>query len=300
VFLDTLIGGDDTELGFPPSPPGPVGRGQAVTAGEEDRFLAWALERLGFRWAGFRRVRAGVQRRIRRRIRELELEDTSSYRRFLDDHPEEWPVLDSLCRITISRFHRGKRVFGRLGTVILPELAGGVRTEEEGTLWCWSAGCASGEEPLSLRILWDLDLRPRFPGIELRVVASDSDPALLERTRQALYPASSLRDVPARWRREAFEAVGTRYRVRGRHRAGVELLTQDIRAALPEKRFHLILCRNLVFTYFSENLQRRILGGVVERLRSGGVLLIGEHEHLPGASPALAPYPGAPGFFRRT
>ena len=31
---------------------------------------------------------------------------------------------------------------------------------------------------------------------------------------------------------------------------------QDVRDAVPEGRFHLILCRNLAFTYFEEALQR--------------------------------------------
>jgi chemotaxis protein methyltransferase CheR len=244
-------------------------------------------------------VRAQVLKRIRRRIRELGVEDTSAYRRFLEDHPEEWHHVDSFCRITISRFHRGKRVFRRLGSEILPELAERGRTEGDRTLWCWSAGCASGEEPLSLRILWDLELEPRFPGIALRVLATDADPALLRRAREALYPPSSLRDVPTRWRRDAFATEGSRFRVRSRHRTGIELAALDIRVSLPERRFHLVLCRNLVFTYFSPDLQKRTLDRLVTRVRQGGILLIGEHERLPESRPDLEPHPAAPGFFRR-
>jgi chemotaxis protein methyltransferase CheR len=45
--------------------------------------------------------------------------------------------------------------------------------------------------------------------------------------------------------------------------------------------FDLVLCRNLVFTYFDEGLQRRILDRMQAVLRPGGALVIGIHEHLP-------------------
>ena len=41
---------------------------------EADEFLAWALEQLQFRWAGFRKVRKQVHKRIRKRVVELGLE----------------------------------------------------------------------------------------------------------------------------------------------------------------------------------------------------------------------------------
>jgi chemotaxis protein methyltransferase CheR len=50
---------------------------------------------------------------------------------------------------------------------------------------------------------------------------------------------------------------------------------------MPNGLFDLILCRNLVFTYFDEALQRRILGQLRERLRPGGFLVLGSHEALP-------------------
>jgi chemotaxis protein methyltransferase CheR len=50
---------------------------------------------------------------------------------------------------------------------------------------------------------------------------------------------------------------------------------------MPDGPFDLILCRNLVFTYFDEALQRRISEQLRERLRPGGFLVLGVHEALP-------------------
>ena len=42
-----------------------------------------------------------------------------------------------------------------------------------------------------------------------------------------------------------------------------------------------MLCRNLVFTYFDENLQRDLATRMIAALHDGGALVIGIHEHLP-------------------
>ncbi|MCX7595525.1 MAG: hypothetical protein N2235_17560, partial [Fischerella sp.] len=56
---------------------------------------------------------------------------------------------------------------------------------------------------------------------------------------------------------------------------------QDIRVQIPDGSFHLEMCRNLVFTYFEQTLQREILQRMQQRLLPGGVLVIGSHETLP-------------------
>ena len=43
-------------------------------------FLQWALPRLRMRWAGFRRVRGQVRKRIARRLQDLDLADFDAYR----------------------------------------------------------------------------------------------------------------------------------------------------------------------------------------------------------------------------
>ena len=52
-------------------------------------FLQWALPRLGLCWAGFRRVRGQVCKRLRRRLAELGLRDLAAYRALLETHREE-------------------------------------------------------------------------------------------------------------------------------------------------------------------------------------------------------------------
>jgi chemotaxis protein methyltransferase CheR len=270
-----------------------------VSGETSDEFLAWVLERLELRWAGFRKVRKQVQKRIRKRVLDLELEDLAAYREFLESNPEEWVVLDSLCRITISRFHRGRGVFEQLGREVLPELASRVRKRSDRILWCWSAGSASGEEPHSLSILWKMDVQPSFPEIGLRVVATDMDPVVLKRAKNAVYRTTSFRDMPQVWLTDAFDAEAEQYVLKTEFREGVEFRQEDIRRGVPGESFDLVLCRNFVFTYFAESVQTRVLEEIASRLQPGGVLLIGEHENLPEGRVGLGPYPGAAGFYRK-
>lgn len=59
-------------------------------------------------------------------------------------------------------------------------------------------------------------------------------------------------------------------------------LPQDIRRELPDGRFDLILCRNLVFTYFAAAERGRITDTLLSRLRPGGYLVPGAHETAAG------------------
>jgi chemotaxis protein methyltransferase CheR len=271
-------------------------------------FLQWALPRLGMRWAGFRKVRGQVCKRIKRRIEELRLSGCDEYRVVLEAEPHEWRVLDSFCRVTISRFYRDRGVFQLIGDRLLPELAitVGQRARAAGAphrdrvLRCWSAGCASGEEPYTLAILWQLHHPERLPGIRLDVIATDADEALLQRARTACYPASTLRELPAEWVEIAFEPRDGELCLRPPFREGVHLSQQDIRFAMPAGPFHLLLCRNLVFTYFEPALQARLLSAILEKLLPGGFLVLGAHEELPGGDWPLERAAAAEPVFRRT
>ena len=70
------------------------------------RFLQACLPRLGLKWAGYRKVRRTVCKRIGRRMRALGLSDLAAYGRLLERCPEGLARLDTLCQIPISRFCR--------------------------------------------------------------------------------------------------------------------------------------------------------------------------------------------------
>ena len=117
------------------------------------RFLQWSLPRLGLRWAGFRRVRGQVCKRLRRRLAVLGLKALSDYRALLEEGTAEWRQLDGLCRVSVSRFYRDQGVWNCLERELLPQLGLQALARGETRLRIWSAGCASGDEPYTLALM---------------------------------------------------------------------------------------------------------------------------------------------------
>jgi chemotaxis protein methyltransferase CheR len=184
-------------------------------------------------------------------------------------------------------------VFQLLRAIALPSLA----AEADHLIRCWSAGCASGEEPYTLAIMWRLALQDRYPGVDLHVLATDAHEAVLDRARTACYPSSTLRELPDEWVETAFrptaDAGDDQLCLRRPFRDHVDLLRQDIRHQMPDGPFHLVLCRNVVFTYFDPALQARLLGDILARIVPGGFLVLGAHEDFP-AGPAGPEGPAGP------
>ena len=224
-------------------------------------FLQWALPQLDLRWRGFRKVRGQVCKRLHKRMSELGLKDFAAYRSRLAADPAEWQVLDECCHITISRFFRDR-------------------------------------ESYTLKILWDLEVAKRYPGVSLSIVATDIDEAMLARAREGCFKPTSLHELPPHLVEQAFERMGPLFCVKPVHREGIDFLYQDLRSQAPMPLFDLILCRYIAFTYFASLLQNQVLARLADRLLPDGYLAIGTHEHLPEEA-ILTPVVGAPQIYKK-
>jgi len=263
-------------------------------------FLQWALPRLRLRWPGFRKVRRQVCKRVDRRLRELGLARASEYPVYLETHPAEWATLDQLCWISISRFYRDRTVFQCLEREVLPRLAEMARVGGERELRCWSIGCAAGEDPYTLAILWRLAMAPRLPALGIHILATDVDTHALDRAREGRYAASGVKDLPMEWRGQAFLPSSEGFSLKAEFRKPVTFLQQDLREEAPAGDFHCILCRYLAFTYFEEELQRETLAKIRERLVPGGALVIGRRGKLPAGASGFEPWSPTLGIYRRS
>lgn len=245
------------------------------------RFLQWVLPQLQMRWPGFRKIRSRVCKRIQRHINSLQLDSVTAYQAYLQAHPAEWRKLDELCQVVISRFYRDKMVFAYLAETVLPQLCQQALQQGRRELSVWCAGCASGEEPYSLVLVWHFCLQQKFPQLALNILATDTKIDLLKRAKEACYPFSSVRNLPSSWRETAFSKSGEEYCLLPEYQQGISFQQHDIRQAVPVHGFDLILCRNLAFTYYEPALQLRVAQQLSEALLPAGVLVLGIHEQLP-------------------
>ena len=253
------------------------------------RFLQWALPQLHLRWPGFRKVRGQVCKRLGRRLAELQLADLNTYRMYLENNHAEWQFLDTLCRITISRFFRDRGTFEALQTLVLPELAGNLHRRKEENLTCWCIGAASGEEPYSVSLLWSLSGLASY-NLDCKILATEVDLRMINRALEGCYSGSSIRELPEEVRMQAFTPKKGLFCLKDKFKNRVQFLQQDIRYDLPNSSFDIIFCRNLVFTYFSDDLQVKLTSRILQRLKPGGAIILGAHEKLPGAVGGLAPW----------
>jgi chemotaxis protein methyltransferase CheR len=99
-----------------------------------------------------------------------------------------------------------------------------------------------------------------------------------------------VKDLPASARGQAFEHAHGAYRLKPAYRRDITFLEQDIRNVQADGPFDLVLCRNLVFTYFDDALQSEISSRIVATMRDAAALVLGIHEQLPADTRELCPW----------
>ena len=140
-----------------------------------------------------------------------------------------------------------------------------------------------------MSLLWDLS-GINNQGLDLKILTTEIDQRMINRAQKGCYPLSSIRELPSEMRSQAFTRKGDLFCIKEQYRKRVQFLQQDIRNAQPDSTFDLILCRNLVLTYFSIELQEEIVQRIIKCLNPGGYLIIGSHEELPLTMPSLTPW----------
>jgi chemotaxis methyl-accepting protein methylase len=248
-----------------------------------DEFLKESAPLFGLDWRPFQRK--GIKRKIERRIIEIGFSDFDEYFLRVQSNPEEQRHLSQILTVTISRFYRDKEVFNLLGTSILPRII--KNKKEKGELKIWSIGCANGEEPYSLLLLWKENFEDDFPQIRLTILATDIDEHMIERAKEGRYKKSSFKDVPEEVLRRYFRIENGFYFLDRSIQGRVEFRRHDIVREELFSGMDILFCRNLAFTYFSKECQKRLLEKIAVCLIKDGYLIIGKDEFLPLTYPAL-------------
>ena len=147
----------------------------------------------------------------------------------------------------------------------------------------WSAACATGEEAYTLAMLASEALGANDAPVS--ILATDISTSALEGALAGRYRERSVRDVEPGLRRLYFDEVGDELVVGRRLRRLVRFaphnLAHDPIPPLGEAAFDLILCRN-VLIYFDGATVERVIHGLEQALRPGGMLILGSADTLCG------------------
>lgn len=221
-----------------------------------------------------------LRRRLAVRMRARGTHTYEQYSALLLRDPAEYDRLLAALTINVSQFYRNPETWRSLAAGVIPRLWAWGR----GEVRCWSAGCASGEEPFTLAlVLLEQARRAASSGVTTRIDATDYDLASLAKASEAAYPENALRDLPADLARRYLTRDGP-----ARPLPEVQRLVHFARHDLtqeppPHPPYDLILCRNVII-YFDRPTQERIGAMLAEALAPGGYLVLGKVETLWGAA----------------
>ena len=258
----------------------------------DDQQFRQLLNRYEFSWAGYRKVRKGVKKRIHRYMKSIECNTMEDFLVELDRNNEVRDHCERLMTVSISRFFRDRGFWKGFIENILPEFFDVDREK----IKFWSAGCACGEEVYSFKIIWTLLSNSYFNVPELNVLATDINPVYLDRARSGIYPPSSLKEVTKEIQSGYFKQKGGKnlFEVRAMLKKGITWKTHHLLSDAPGSDFDIIFLRNNVLTYYKERTKKRAFSKVLESLAPFGILVLGSHESIPFETKEItgvAPYP---------
>lgn len=224
-----------------------------------------------------------LRRRLAVRMRARGVHTYGQYGQLLRRDKAEYDRLMDTVTINVSKFFRNPEVWDVLRSEVLPELY----KLPAARINVWSAGCASGEEPYTIAMLFQEYAEAHGVSADkLRVLGTDIDREILAAAARGEYAPFAMTDTTPEQRARWFEQVGTSIRVRPEARQNVRFAQLDlIKDEFPQKQ-HMIFCRNVII-YFERSLQEELFVRYHQALVPGGFLVLGKVEAMFGKAATL-------------
>lgn len=225
-----------------------------------------------------------IEGRLRRRMREHNIEHLEDYGIFLFDKgaiDDELPFLIDCATTNKTDFFREPDHFVFLRDQAVPAL---LRRPErpKPDLKIWSAASSTGAEAYTIAMVL---ARMQESGIRMRfaILGTDINVEILRQARRAIYPAGMLEPISAdmqkRYILKAADPNRQEFRIVPQLRRLVRFESLNLMdQAYPfDRDVDVIFCRN-VLIYFSRPVQQAVLRRLASHLRPGGYLILGHSE----------------------
>ncbi len=263
----------------------------------DDHQFRQLLNGFGFSWSGYRKVRKGVKKRIKRHMNDLGCQNISAYLMELDESDEVRKKCELLLTVSISRFFRDREFWQSLEKKILPDLI----NKNLEKINVWSAGCACGDEVYSFKIVWDCLKNSVGHLPKLEVIATDMNPDYLDIARAGIYSSSSLKEVTKEFQTTYFKKKKGKnlFEINALLKKDVIWKIHHLLSDPPRSKFDIIFLRNNVLTYYEDLLKKKAFRKILDSLSPFGFLIIGSHESLPFETRELTEIAPHPFVFRK-
>jgi two-component system CheB/CheR fusion protein len=217
-----------------------------------------------------------IRRRVERRMALHQIERSSEYLRYMQEHAEEVSALFRDLLIGVTNFFRDPEAFAALETLAIPRIVASVPPGS--AIRVWVCGCSTGEEAYSIAILIQEHLEKLQHTYKVQIFATDIDSQATDQARSGVFPASIAADVSAERLARFFklEANGF-YHIEKVIRDSLIFAEQDALKDPPFSKLNLVSCRNLLI-YLNADLQKRLIDIFHYALVPDGMLLLGNSE----------------------
>jgi len=219
---------------------------------------------------------------IAARMAYLGLADIDQYLGVFDDSINaraEWLALVDLLTVKETRFFRQREAYDCLADYVQQLLTAGPAPSE---LSFWSAGCSLGQELYSMAMVVESIASRHKPWLQWHGIGTDISFNAIHEAQQGVYPEAAMDFIPPAFRDSYMDRkLGGRCRVSADIRARTHFFHSNLLHVdgAPFADFNIIFCQN-VLIYFERDRQRWIIDQLVDRLRTGGLLILGAGEDV--------------------
>ncbi|MBP0481389.1 CheR family methyltransferase [Sagittula salina] len=223
-----------------------------------------------------------VYSRLSKRLKARQVGSFQSYLTLLNQKEENAERLELISALTtnVTSFFREKHHFDMLRDEAIPRMIQNVKAGQRVRIW--SAGCSSGQEPYSIAMTL-LEKIPDAARHNVKILATDIDPKIVERARNGQYPLEEATGIPDTMRKAQVVPVADQdFRIGEEPRKLITFAELNLMDAWPFKGpFDAIFCRNVAI-YFNQETQQRLWERFREMLVPDGFLFIGHSERVTG------------------
>jgi two-component system, chemotaxis family, CheB/CheR fusion protein len=240
---------------------------------EFETLLRYIQESRGLDFRGYKRT--SLRRRILLRMEHVGVDNFANYQAHLEVHPGEFEDLLNTVLINVTSFFRDPDAWEVLKTEVAPAII--ARADDDRPIRIWSVGCASGEEPYSLAMLFAEHLGIQGFCDRVKIYATDLDEEALRTARHATYAPRDVESVPPELLEKYFERTNNHYVFHRELRKCVIFGRHNVVRDAPISRIDLLVCRNLLI-YLEAETQDVVLPRLHYALTGEGHLFLGKAE----------------------
>ena len=146
-------------------------------------------------------------RRISIRLRANNIGSYQEYDLLLKKNKEEREKLNKELTVHTTNFFRDASLWDALIKEAIPLLAELKKQNKSNKINIWSAGCSTGEEPVTIAICFYEALGLHLDDFHVKILGTDLDYKTIRQAQEAVYDKHQFREMPGEYKDKYFEKV---------------------------------------------------------------------------------------------